>query len=77
MKNQDTPAMAAVGQENECKKCMGDNYVALMCCNGRECGCMGLPTDFEPCEKCNKDESKSACKDLTRQYPFFFKELEK
>lgn len=32
---------------NECKP--------VMCCSGRECGCQGMPVDFEPTEKCGDD----------------------
>jgi hypothetical protein len=36
--------------DHPCNECCGTGAVAMMCCNGRECGCMGLPVDYQPCE---------------------------
>lgn len=30
------------------------NYKPRTCCNGNECGCMGLPIDPPLCVKCSK-----------------------
>lgn len=35
-----------------CKDCGGTGWKAVMCCNGQECGCMGMPVDFKQCA-CN------------------------
>lgn len=32
-----------------CEDCGGNGLKPVMCCDGRECGCMGMPVDFEPC----------------------------
>lgn len=37
----------------KCEKCLGIGMVAVICCGGHECGCMGLPTDFEDCDECD------------------------
>lgn len=29
------------------------NCEPVMCCNGQECGCMGMPVDFTPTDKCD------------------------
>ena len=42
----------------QCPNCKDDHYTFYGCCNGRECGCMGLPVEYSPCEKCNKDNDK-------------------
>lgn len=36
-----------------CKKCHGDNYILLGCCDGRECGCQGQPVSITNCPDCN------------------------
>ncbi len=37
-----------------CDKCGGTGVHAVQCCNGYECGCMGMPVDFEACPNgCN------------------------
>lgn len=34
-----------------------ENYKPTLCCNGRDCACMGLPIDPPCCTKClNKEE---------------------
>jgi hypothetical protein len=33
--------------------CACPNCEPVMCCNGSECGCMGLPIDFKPTDKCD------------------------
>jgi len=64
-----------LGEQVEyCDGCHGDNFVAVTCCGGHECGCMGQPIDFEPCGKCNSDGSKDADTDLKKAFPFFFGE---
>lgn len=30
-----------------------DNYEPMMCCSGRDCGCLGLPTEPPYCIKCS------------------------
>lgn len=37
----------ALYDKNICKDCGGTGWKPLMCCNGRECGCMGMPIDNE------------------------------
>ncbi len=38
---------------NICSDCGGTGLSAVMCCNGRYCGCFGLPIDFLTiCPKC-------------------------
>ena len=32
-----------------CEHCGGTGLRALMCCSGHECGCYGLPVDFDDC----------------------------
>ena len=40
---------------DKCEHCGGTGFVAVMCCNGSDCGCNGLPHDFEDCpNKCDK-----------------------
>ena len=34
---------------SKCEDCGGSGVVPDMCCNGMECGCMGLPVDYGPC----------------------------
>jgi hypothetical protein len=33
--------------------CACPNCEPVMCCNGMECNCMGLPVDFKPTDKCD------------------------
>lgn len=36
-----------------CNDCGGTGLSAIMCCNGKDCGCHGLPMDFLTiCPKC-------------------------
>ncbi len=35
---------------DECGFCGGNGLKAVMCCSGHECGCRGMPVDFEPCD---------------------------
>lgn len=39
---------------DKCEECGGLGFKPIMCCNGYECGCMGLPCDYEKCE-CEAD----------------------
>jgi len=32
-----------------CEHCGGNGLKPVMCCDGRECGCMGMPVDFILC----------------------------
>lgn len=36
--------------DDECGVCGGSGLHAKFCCNGFECGCQGMPVDFEQCE---------------------------
>ena len=40
----------APGDYNICKECGGIGLKPIYCCDGRECGCYGLPIDFVDCE---------------------------
>lgn len=33
-----------------------DSYEPITCCSGRDCGCMGLPTEPPVCLKCKSKE---------------------
>lgn len=55
-----------------CNKCYDENYEAIMCCSGRDCGCRGVPIDFRPCPICNPDEKKEVGETLKADFPFFF-----
>ena len=35
---------------NICNMCGGMGVVYLKCCNGNDCGCLGLPYDFDTCD---------------------------
>lgn len=36
-----------------CNDCGGTGISAIICCNGKECGCYGQPIDFKlKCSKC-------------------------
>lgn len=37
-------------KKTNCKKCHGLGAIAEECCDGRMCGCHGMPTNFEPCD---------------------------
>ena len=38
-----------------CDKCGGTGFVPMMCCGGDECGCLGLPVDFDiECSVCGR-----------------------
>jgi len=37
-------------KKTDCHKCYGLGAIGDMCCDGRECGCRGMPTDFSPCD---------------------------
>ena len=42
--------------DGTCKSCYGKGYEAVMCCSGMsdgvpDCGCRGLPVDFEKCSQ--------------------------
>lgn len=37
---------------NVCDKCGGLGAEPVMCCDGRECGCRGMPVDFRKCNSC-------------------------
>jgi Myotubularin-like phosphatase domain len=43
----------ATDPRNHFRAC--NNCKPVMCCNGQECGCQGMPTDFEVSEKCDDD----------------------
>ncbi len=44
----------------KCSECGGTGIVPQGCCDGRECGCMGMPVDFDViCAKCKKEAPKS------------------
>ena len=51
-----------------CDLCFGYNYELIGCCDGRSCGCQGLPVDAKPCHKCNPDGKKEPSED----WPWFF-----
>jgi len=36
-------------EDAKCKECGDRGLVAITCCSGHECGCMGMPTDFDDC----------------------------
>jgi hypothetical protein len=40
------PAVAG----HPCEKCFGIGAVGVRCCDGRECGCMGMAVDYQPCD---------------------------
>lgn len=42
--------------ESICKTCGGTGFKPVMCCNGYECGCHGLPVDFQECDKCKSEK---------------------
>ena len=38
-----------------CNCCGGTGINAIMCCNGRDCGCYGHPVDFKlNCKECGR-----------------------
>ena len=49
----------AIFQEEICQECNGDLFIPVGCCNGFECGCLGMPVDAKPCHVCNSDGKKS------------------
>lgn len=34
---------------HDCERCGGIGVEPVMCCDGRECGCMAMPIDFRTC----------------------------
>lgn len=34
----------------KCATCGGLGLMPIMCCNGHECGCMGMPVDYAECD---------------------------
>ncbi len=53
-----------------CGKLMDDNDMAhwepMMCCNGQECGCMGLPINPPICIACESKFKKEQNDKVTR-----------
>lgn len=44
---------------DKCKSCGGNGFRPVICCNGFECGCMGMPVDFVACDcDCDKPTSE-------------------
>lgn len=35
---------------NKCNQCGGLGVIYLTCCNSNDCGCLGLPYDFDNCD---------------------------
>ncbi len=35
---------------SQCGDCGGNGLRPVMCCNGRDCGCLGMPTEFVDCD---------------------------
>jgi len=47
--------------------CGGTGFLPVFCCDGKDCGCRGLPIDYEtPCPKCG-----ASCPD---GIPMFFED---
>ena len=36
-----------------CRNCQNERYIAMGCCSGRECGCMGQAIAIANCKECN------------------------
>ena len=51
--------------ESICKACGGTGFKPVMCCNGAECGCHGMPVDFQECKTC---ESEKLSDDAIRSF---------
>jgi hypothetical protein len=47
---------------NLCGECGGSGGIPELCCNGRECGCMGQPVDFKQC-KCGIEPTNKQLKE--------------
>ncbi len=46
--------MAAPWDVEECIECGGSGAMAVLCCDGRECGCHGQPVEFIECHLCDR-----------------------
>ncbi len=49
-------AVNAPFDKNKCTKCGGKGIVPTGCCNGNECGCLGLAVDVTNCDNCGSPE---------------------
>ena len=56
MDNEISYSVFMIGMRNapwdsdKCARCGGTGLKPVYCCSGFECGCRGLPVNFEPCE---------------------------
>ena len=53
-----------------CKKCRDEKFILTGCCNGRECGCMGMPVGIENCDRCNRENKGELPKSITEEKHF-------
>ena len=53
---------------SKCTACGELGLKPIFCCSGLECGCMGMPTDYEPCKCGAKEPSEEQLNEWLETY---------
>ena len=53
---------------SKCITCGGLGLEPILCCDGRECCCRGMPTDYDTCKCGTKEPSEEQLREWLKTY---------